>query len=140
MIYIVNYLHYRRFHPFSRPFVRDLRKMDKDGFGIFACGRNVVQCGKVCPIADIQACAAGGLCWDADLYKTIPQFLYRKLSEICWGSVRADYLFVRHISIVVPIDRIHQIENYALDLDGVAQAGLSQHDNDIGIRLVNKPA
>lgn len=140
MIYIVNYLHYRRFHPFSRPFVRDLWQMDKDGFGIFACGRNVVQCGKVCPVADIQACAAGGLCWDADLYKAIPQFLYRKLSEICWGSVRTYRLLIRSTSVVVPIDRIHQIEGYAFDLDAVAQTGLPQHDDNIGICLVNQPA
>jgi hypothetical protein len=42
MTYIVNYLHYRCSHPFSRPLVRNFWQMDEDGFGVFACGRNVV--------------------------------------------------------------------------------------------------
>ena len=135
-----NYLHYRCSHPFSRPLVRDLWQMDEDGFGVSACGRNVVECGKVCPVADVQPCAAGGLCGDAALYKAIAQFLYRKLSEIGWGSVKADSFLVRSISVVVPIDRIHQIEGYTFDLDAVAQTGLPQHDDDIGIIFVNQPA
>ena len=76
-----NYLHYRCSHPFSRPFVRDLWQMDEDGFGVSACGCNVVECGKVCPVADVQPCTAGGLCGDAGLYKAVTQFLYWK--DIC---------------------------------------------------------